>query len=58
MAPACGSSTAGFSAAWVQFDRATSLWRVDLVLGLAVAALAIVHLLETLLWAIPISCSG
>jgi hypothetical protein len=47
-----------FSAAWVGFDGATSLWRVDLVLGLVIAALAIVHLIETLLWAIPVHLLG
>ena len=44
-----------FSTAWVQVTSAgKTYWQVDLVLTLTIAALAIVHLTETLIWCVPI----
>jgi hypothetical protein len=43
-----------FSAAWVNVNARTPAWRVNGLLSVVIAALAIVHLLETLLWSLPI----
>jgi hypothetical protein len=48
----------GFSAVWVRFDAATPIWRVNLLLAGVIASFSIVHLFETLLWALPVHLLG
>ena len=47
-----------YSAVWVKVDAATPHWRVNLLLVLVIAAFAVVHLVETLIWAVPIHRLG
>jgi hypothetical protein len=47
-----------FSNAWVSVTPQTPHWRVNLVLATAIAALSLVHLAETLIWAVPIRYAG
>jgi Ion channel len=47
-----------YSAFWVRVDSATPHWRVNLLLALVITAFAIVHLVETLIWAVPIHRLG
>jgi hypothetical protein len=47
-----------YSAAWVRVDATTPRWRVNLLLGAVVSAFAAIHLVETLIWAIPIHRLG
>jgi hypothetical protein len=47
-----------YSAAWVKVDATTPRWRVNVLLGLVIAAFAVTHLVETLLWAVPIHRMG
>ncbi|MDQ6436468.1 ion channel [Mesorhizobium sp. LHD-90] len=47
-----------FSKAWVLVDHATPLWRINLLLALAIGALTVLHFAETLLWSIPLSTLG
>lgn len=47
-----------FSDAWVNVSPDTPHWRVNLVLATTIAALSIVHLTETLIWAAPIHYAG
>jgi hypothetical protein len=50
--------TRRFNAAWMHVDLPKGTWRADLLLGLAIAALALTHLAETLLWSLPIYALG
>lgn len=43
-----------FARAFAKVDGHTPHWRVNLLMGLTVAALAMAHLVETFIWAIPI----
>ena len=47
-----------YSAVWVKVDAATPHWHVNLLLMLVVTAFAVVHLVETLIWAVPIHRLG
>ncbi len=47
-----------FSSAWVHVDALTPLWRINMILAGAIAALSMLHFMETLLWAVPISRAG
>jgi hypothetical protein len=47
-----------FSDRWVNVTAETPLWKVNLLLGVTIAALSVTHLLETLIWAVPISTTG
>ena len=47
-----------YSAVWVKVDAATPHWHVNLLLMLVVTAFAVVHLVETLIWAVPIHQLG
>jgi len=48
------SITRRFSAAWVRVNALTPRWRVSGLLMIAIGGLAATHLVETLLWALPI----
>jgi hypothetical protein len=43
-----------FSAAWVRVTGRRAYWKVDVLLSLTIAALALVHLAETFIWSLPI----
>ena len=43
-----------FSEAWVHVSADTPHWRVNVLLAAVIAALTILHLLETLVWAAPL----
>ena len=43
-----------FSGRWVHVSTDTPHWRVNLLFGVVVAQLVIVHLVEVVVWAIPI----
>ena len=43
-----------FSAAWARVTPSTPHWRADLLLAFAIGSLALVHLIETFLWAVPL----
>ena len=43
-----------YSAVWVKVDAATPHWHVNLLLVLVVTAFTVVHLVGTLIWAVPI----
>ena len=47
-----------YSAVWVKVDATTPHWHVNLLLVLVVTAFAVVHLVETLIWAVPIHRLG
>ena len=47
-----------YSAAWVRIDATTPHWRVNLLLAPVVFAFAVTHLVETLIWAVPIHRLG
>jgi hypothetical protein len=47
-----------FSKSCVQMNEMTPYWRLDLLLAFTVGSLAALHLIETLLWAIPIYSMG
>jgi len=47
-----------YSAAWVRVDANTPHWRVNLLLAAVIAAFAVVHLIETLMWAVPMHRLG
>jgi hypothetical protein len=44
-----------FSAAWAQVTPTTPHWRTDSLLAIAIGSLAVVHLIETFLWAVPLN---
>jgi hypothetical protein len=48
------SITRRFSAAWVRVNALTPRWRVNVLLSTAIGAMTMVHLVETLLWSLPI----
>lgn len=50
--------TQRFATLWVRVTPRTPAWRVDLYLVRAVGTLAILHLGETLVWAVPIQLGG
>lgn len=43
-----------FSAAWARVTPTTPNWRADSLLAIAIGSLAVVHLVETFLWALPL----
>jgi hypothetical protein len=43
-----------FSGRWVHVTTETPHWRVNILFGIVVAQLVIVHLVEVLVWALPI----
>ena len=43
-----------FSKFWAHVTSATPRWRMNLVLAATIAALALLHFAETLLWAVPL----
>jgi len=43
-----------FNKSWVHVTGATPRWRMNLVLAVTIAALALLHFAETLLWAVPL----
>jgi hypothetical protein len=47
-----------FSRSWSRVTTQTSRWRVDLLLALVVLALATLHMVETLIFAIPLRAAG
>ncbi|MFT3987015.1 ion channel [Aestuariivirga sp.] len=47
-----------FHRAWSENKPFAESWRADLILTCVVASLAVLHLLEPLLWAVPIYVSG
>jgi hypothetical protein len=47
-----------YSAVWVKVDATTPHWRVNLLLAAVVSAFAVTHLVETLIWAVPIHRLG
>jgi hypothetical protein len=47
-----------FSRRWVSVSAHGSYWRINMTLAAAVAAMAVLHLLETLVWALPIWAGG
>jgi hypothetical protein len=47
-----------YSTAWVKIDATTPHWRVNLLLAGVITCFAIVHLVETLIWAVPIHSLG
>jgi hypothetical protein len=47
-----------FSASWVRVTPETPHWWLNLMLGITIAALTILHLGETLLWSLPIYAMG
>jgi ion channel len=47
-----------FNDAWVRVTPATAYWRVNLLLVVAIGALAVLHLIETLMWAAPLHSLG
>lgn len=48
------SITRQYSQAWVKVTLATPRWRVNMLLSAVIAAMAAVHLAETLIWSLPI----
>jgi hypothetical protein len=50
--------TRRFNDVWVQVTPETAYWRVNLLLVVVVGALAVLHLVETLIWAVPIHSLG
>jgi len=48
------SITRQFNASWVRVNALTPRWRVSLLLSTAIGAMTVTHLLETLLWALPL----
>lgn len=47
--------TRHFSNRWVRVTPSTRRWRINLLLGATIATLSVIHFIETLLWAAPIS---
>jgi len=48
----------GYERAWVRVSTATPRWQVNLLLVAVISALALVHMVETLIWALPLSRLG
>jgi len=47
-----------FNAAWARVTPASPAWRSESLLAIAISSLAVVHLIETLLWAMPLNLMG
>jgi hypothetical protein len=47
-----------FSIAWASVNENTPHWRLNLILATAIGSLATIHLVETMVWAVPISLAG
>ncbi len=47
-----------FNRKWSRLGADATHWRADAILAVAVASLAALHLVETLLWAVPIYSAG
>src|SRR4051794_17929069 len=47
-----------FSEAWVRISSDTPHWWLNLVLAVTIASLTVLHLAETLLWALPVYSMG
>jgi hypothetical protein len=47
-----------FSKSWVHVSNTTPHWRVNLLLAVTIGSLAVLHFVETLLWAAPVSLMG
>ncbi|MBA8834748.1 ion channel [Rhizobium leguminosarum] len=43
-----------FSKSWAHVTPATPHWRLNLMLAVTIAALAVLHFAETLIWAVPL----
>ncbi|CAN7634770.1 ion channel [Rhizobium sp. LjRoot258] len=43
-----------FSKSWAQVTSVTPHWRLNLMLAVTIAALALLHFAETLIWAVPL----
>jgi hypothetical protein len=43
-----------FSRAWVRVTPDTRYWRVNLLLALVIGSMTLLHLVETLIWAVPL----
>ncbi len=44
----------GFNKSWVRVNALTPGWRISMILTMTIGAMTATHLLETLLWALPI----
>jgi hypothetical protein len=47
-----------FSTAWARVNENTPHWRLNLILATVIGSLATIHLVETMVWAVPISLAG
>ncbi len=47
-----------FSVAWARVNESTPHWRRNLILATVIGSLATIHLVETMVWAVPISAAG
>ncbi|MCS0461565.1 MULTISPECIES: hypothetical protein [Rhizobium] len=47
-----------FSKSWVRVTNVTPHWRINLLLAFTIGSLAVLHFVETFLWAAPISLMG
>ncbi|MFO1209949.1 MAG: hypothetical protein U1E40_12115 [Amaricoccus sp.] len=47
-----------FNSAWVHVTPRTPIWRINVILTAAIFGLCLLHFVETLLWAVPISRAG
>lgn len=43
-----------FSRVWAHVTIATAHWKINIILALVIASLTILHLIETIFWALPI----
>lgn len=43
-----------FSKSWARVDSTTAHWRLNVMLAVTIAALALLHFAETLIWALPL----
>jgi hypothetical protein len=53
-----GSVSHRFAASLENLPRTAAAWRISLLVSLTIASLALVHLLETLIWVVPIWWMG
>ena len=47
-----------FNRSWAKLPRRAGYWRVNLLLTVAIGALTLLHLVETLMWAAPLHLLG
>jgi hypothetical protein len=47
-----------FSIAWGRVNEKTPHWQLNLLLAIVIGSLAALHLIETMIWAVPISAAG